>query len=69
MWQAQQREGRNLWRLKLWDLEKNGLRYRIVYAFVPSKQHYHVLAIAPRSFDYEESNPISQCVFRACDEF
>lgn len=34
-WQAQWRQGRDLWRLKMWDLEDQGLRYRIVYAFIP----------------------------------
>ena len=69
MWQAQQRDGRNLWRLKLWDLEDKGLRYRVVYAFVPQKQHYHVVAITRRKdFNYEESDPISQRILRAYQE-
>jgi hypothetical protein len=67
-WQAQWRQGRDLWRLKVWDLEDKGLRYRIVYAFEPRKQHYHVLAIAPREFDYDASHPISQRILRAYQE-
>ena len=62
---AQWRKGRDLWRLKMWDLEKKGLRYRIIHAFIPSKQHYHVLAIAPREFDYDADHPISQRILHA----
>lgn len=64
-WQAQWRQGRDLWRLKMWDLEDQGLRYRIVYAFIPQKQHYPILAIAPREFDYDSNHPTSQRILRA----
>ncbi len=68
-WQEQWRKGRDLWRLKVWDLEEKGLRQRIVYAFIPGKQHYHVLAITPRrDFDYEERDPITQRILRAYQE-
>jgi len=47
-------------------LEGKGLRYRIVYAFVPGKQRYHVLAVTPRrDFNYEERDPIAQRILRA----
>ena len=64
-WQAQWRQGHDLWRLKIWDLEDQGLRYRVVYAFMPQKQHYHILAIAPREFDYDSNHPISRRILRA----
>ncbi|WP_089729869.1 hypothetical protein [Candidatus Thiosymbion oneisti] len=67
-WQAHWRKGQDLWRLKLWDLEAKGLRYRVVYAFEPRRQHYHVLAIAPREFNYDASHPISRrilCAYQA----
>ncbi len=64
-WQAHWRKGRDLWRLKIWDLEDKGLRYRIVYAFEPRRQHYHVLAVAPRKFNYDASHPINRCILRA----
>ena len=67
-WQEQWRKGRDLWRFKVWDLEEKGLHYRIVYAFEPRKQHYHVLAIVPREFDYDEKHPISQRILRAYEE-
>lgn len=67
-WQSQWRKGRNLWRLKVWDLESKGIHYRIIYAFEPKKQHYHVLAIAPREFDYDADHPIGQRILRAYEE-
>jgi len=60
-WIEQWYQDRNLWRLKIWDLEGDGLQYRIVYAFVPLKKHHHILAIVPREeFNYEASHPITQ---------
>lgn len=43
--------------MKVWDLEDKDLRYRVVYAFEPRRQHYHVLAVAPREFNYDASHP------------
>jgi hypothetical protein len=64
-WQEQWRKGRDLWRLKVWDLEDKGLRYRIVYAFIPGRKRYHVLAIVPRrGFNYEERDPVTQRIIR-----
>ena len=60
--------GRDLWRLKIWDLEEKGLKYRIIYAFVPRTHHYHVLAIAPRNFNYDTDHPISRRILRAYEE-
>lgn len=68
MWQAQQRKNRNLWRVKVWGLENIRLRYRIVYAFIARKHVYHVLAIAPREFDYDERDPITQRIIRDYEE-
>lgn len=67
-WVAQQRKRRNLWRVKAWDLENLGLRYRVVYAFVAQKHIYHVLAVAPREFDYDEQHPLTQRIVRDYDE-
>ncbi|WP_296760418.1 hypothetical protein [Thiolapillus sp.] len=54
--------------MKMWDLKGNGLRYRIIYAFEPRTHHYHVLAIAPREFDYDAKHPIGQRILRAYEE-
>jgi hypothetical protein len=68
MWQQQQRLGRNLWRLKLWELEANGKKYRLIYAFIPLKQHHYILGIMPRKngdFDYDERDPRTQRIVEA----
>lgn len=69
MWKEQQyRRGRNLWRLKLWQIERQGIQYRIIYAFVPSTKHHYVLGIMPREkrdFDYDENDPRTQRILRA----
>lgn len=56
-WTAQQRQGRNLWRLKIWDLEDIGIRYRVVYALDPQISRYYILAVLHRDFDYDEDHP------------
>ena len=67
-WLAQWNRGKDLWRLKIWDLEDKGLRYRIVYAFLPGKQQYHVLAIVPRDFNYDPNHPLSRRIVLAYDD-
>lgn len=67
-WEEHWNKGRDLWRLKIWDLEDKGLKYRIIYAFIPITKHHHILAIAPRDFDYETSHPISQRLLSAYEE-
>lgn len=54
------RQGKDLWRLKLWDLEDAGLRYRIIYAYDKSSQRFHILAVVHRDFDYEPAHPVTQ---------
>ncbi len=67
-WQEQYRKGRDLWRLKVWDLENTGTRFRVIYAFEPRTHHYHVLAIAPREFNYDKNHLISRRIIRAYEE-
>lgn len=65
-WQDQWGRGRNLWRLKCWELEDDGVKYRIVYAFHPQTQSYHVLGVFHRSaFNYEPTNPLTHRMLRA----
>ena len=66
-WHRQWNLGHDLWRLKAWDLEKVRMRYRVVYAFVPGKRHYHVLAVLPRAeVNYDDPNdPITGRILRA----
>jgi len=48
--------GYNLWRLKFWTFPKGSLKYRVVYAYQPGTQQYHVLAIVHRDFDYQKDH-------------
>ena len=57
--------GFHLWRVKLWSFPKGSLSYRIVYAYQPSTQHYHVLAIVHRDFDYQTDHAITQRILLA----
>ena len=68
-WESQQRKhGRNLWRLKLWDLENDGIRYRLIYAFQPSSHEVYVLGITPRRiFNYEDNDPFTKRVVACYD--
>ena len=64
-WVEQWNKGKNLWRLKVWDLEDKGLQYRIVYAFLPIKSQYHVLGIVPRKFDYDSRHELTRRIIAA----
>ena len=68
-WWNEQPE-RNLWRVKVWDLENRGLKYRMVYAYAGRPKQYHVFAIVHRSdIDYDdEQHPITQRVRRLYDD-
>lgn len=69
-WFEQWNQGKNLWRVKIWDLESLSRKdkYRIIYAFLPRTQDYCVLAIAPREFDYDAEHPISKRVLKAYED-
>ena len=56
-WIEQQRHGRNLWRLKHWELEGERRRYRVVYALDPRSSRYTVLGIFTRDFNYDRNDP------------
>lgn len=68
-WHGAQKGARlPLWRLKFWDLENKGLKYRVIYHFNWPDQSYNVMAIVHRdSFDYDNLNdPIRIRVFARC---
>ncbi|MDQ8001698.1 MAG: hypothetical protein REU00_17515 [Pseudomonadota bacterium] len=56
------------WRLKFWDLEKQGLKYRIIYVWVWRERAFYVMAVVRRdTLDYDDINdPIRQRVARSC---
>lgn len=68
-WQEQWRQDRDLWRLKIWSLERNGIRYRIIYAYEYSSRRpgFHVLGIVHRNeLDYDsEDHPTSKRILAA----
>jgi len=66
-WLAFWNRGVDLWRFKLWDLEKLGVPYRVIYAFQSSKMRYHVLGIFHRSFDYNPNDARTKRVKNAYD--
>jgi hypothetical protein len=67
-WVEQQRLGRNLWRLKHWDLEGKGQRYRVVYALDPRVSCYYVFGIFTRDFDYDATDARTERVIAAYDK-
>ena len=68
-WHSQWNQGRDLWRLKAWDLEAQRLQYRVIYAYIPGARKYHVLGVLHRSqVKYDDpSDPISKRILRAFD--
>jgi hypothetical protein len=53
-------QGKDIWRLKVFDFQKIPLPYRVVYAYSPSALTYYVLAILSRDFNYEIQHPATQ---------
>lgn len=67
-WIEQWRKGKDLWRLKIWDLENKGLRYRVVYAFMSRQQDYCVLGILPREFNYDPNHDLTRRIIAAYED-
>ena len=66
-WLGPYRKGKNIWRLRDFELSRLGHEYRIIYAYIPSKDLYYVLAVVHRAFDYEPTHPVTQRVFATYD--
>jgi hypothetical protein len=66
MWRGAQDLGLNLWRLRDFSLAEKGLEYRLIYAYLPQKQQYFILALVEKDFDYDIDHPISKRVFSSC---
>lgn len=46
-----------VWRAKSWDLERQGLKYRLIYCYNWPDQSYNIMAIVPRGdIDYDDPN-------------
>ncbi|WP_202370374.1 hypothetical protein [Pseudomonas sp. MWU318] len=59
------RTGKNIWRLRDFELSREGFEYRIIYAYIPAQDLYFVLAVVERAFDYDPKHPITQRVLDA----
>ena len=68
-WQQFWNRNIDLWRFKIWDLEKLGLQYRVIYFYHLRERCYYVLAIVHRDFDYDPQHPITKRILRDCAEF
>jgi len=66
-WQEYWNKGYNLWRLKLFDLENVGLRYRIIYAYALESRvpTFYILAIVHRDFDYDPTHEVTKRLIHA----
>jgi mRNA-degrading endonuclease RelE of RelBE toxin-antitoxin system len=66
-WVRQWNQNRDLWRLKIWALERQGIQYRVIYAYHWRELRYYVLGVVPRSFDYDEASALGKRILAACD--
>lgn len=59
-------ERQPVWRVKVLDLEKQGLRYRIIYFYYWRDKTYYIMAVVPRQeIDYDDrEQPLRQRVLR-----
>lgn len=64
-WQAYWKRGKDIWRLKFWEFEHQGLPYRVIYALKRGTGDHHVLAVVSRDFDYDSNHPITQRILHA----
>lgn len=56
-WYSQRDEGRKLYRFKVYELEQDGHRYRVLYGFIPKTLHFVFLGVCHRSeLDYDDEN-------------
>ena len=67
-WQEHWRRGRDLWRLKFWELEDQGIPYRVIYALKRGTGNLYVLAMVNRDFNYDTNHLITQRILRAYDD-
>jgi hypothetical protein len=61
-------KGIDLWRLKIWELEEQKLRYRIIYAYEAGKRRYYVLGILPREHSYDSNDQRVRRILQAYED-
>lgn len=51
------KQNKDIWRLKGWDLEDMGLKYRIIYLYLRREARFVIMAIVKREeIDYDDEN-------------
>ena len=55
----------DIWRFKVWDLERDRLPYRVIYAYEIARRHFHVLGIFHRDFNYDPLDARSKRILKA----
>jgi hypothetical protein len=67
----QARIDNNIWRLKVWCLERRDRKYRVIYAYFPTTPTtgtYYVLGIMPREIDYDRDHEFIRRIESAYQE-
>ena len=67
-WQEYWNSGKDIWRLKFWELEHQGLPYRVIYALQRGTGDHHVLAIVTRDFNYDSNHPTTRRILQAYED-
>lgn len=67
---VQKQERLPVWRVKSWDLERQGLRYRLIYCYNWPDQSYNIMAVVSRDeLNYDDpAHPIRQRVTKRVRE-
>lgn len=68
-WGSAWRANAPLWRLRAWELESDGIAYRLIYVYYWRDKTINVLAVVRRdkSFDYDDpTNPLRSRILGRC---
>lgn len=66
-WESFWHQGKDLWRLRPYFEFGNGPSCRVIYAYLPKRRRYCVLAIVPRDFDYDPQHSITRRIIASYD--
>jgi len=67
-WEEHWNRNKDIWRLKFWELENQGIQYRVIYALKRGTGDHYVLAVAHRDFNYDRNHPTTQRILQAYDD-
>ena len=63
-WLEYWNQGKDLWRLKFWELENDRIAFRFVYALKRGHGDYYLLAVVHREFNYETGHAITSRILQ-----